>query len=161
MEQISFFGASQKRVSKTKYVWRVKTVLVRESRTRYAERSVSGPQDVVDLLRDDLGSADREYFVVLLLNIKNRLNGIYTVSIGDLNSTSVHPREVFKPAILGSAAAVILAHNHPSGDPEPSSEDVALTQRLVRAGQLLGIEVLDHLVIGENSYVSLKKRGLL
>lgn len=105
---------------------------------------------------------DREHFVVVLVNTKNCLVGVSTISIGTLNSSLVHPRELFKPAILAGAAAVILCHNHPSGDPTPSAEDVALTQRLREAGRLLGIEALDHVILGEaGRYVSLRERGQL
>jgi DNA repair protein RadC len=86
---------------------------------------------------------------------------VETVAVGGLNSSGVEPREVFKSAVRQSAAAVILVHNHPSGDPTPSREDVALTRRLLQAGELLGIEILDHLIIGDNKYVSLKAEQLL
>jgi DNA repair protein RadC len=95
----------------------------------------------------------------LLLDIKNKVIGINTVSIGNLNSSIVHPREVFKPAILSNAASILLAHNHPSGDPEPSREDVAITTRLVEAGKILGIDVIDHLILGDGCYHSLKEAG--
>lgn len=103
---------------------------------------------------------DRENFVVLLLDTKNKVIGINTVSIGTLNSSLVHPREVFKPAILASAAALILAHNHPSGDPKPSREDIEVTKRLIEAGGLLGIQVLDHIIVGDYC-VSLKEQGYI
>ncbi len=111
------------------------------------------------LIGEDL---DREVFGVLLVDIRNRVTAMHVVSIGDLSGTLVHPREVFKCAILGSAAAIIAFHNHPSGDPAPSREDIALTKRLVDAGKLLGIQVLDHLVLGdEGRYFSFKERELL
>ncbi len=94
----------------------------------------------------------------MTLNTKNNITGINVVSIGSLNSSLVHPREVFKAAILGNAAAIILAHNHPSGDPSPSPEDLEITRRLVEAGKILGIEVLDHVIIGDR-WESLKERG--
>ncbi|MDP3793306.1 MAG: JAB domain-containing protein [Candidatus Uhrbacteria bacterium] len=94
--------------------------------------------------------ADRESFAVLMLNAKNRLIGISTISVGSLTSSLVHPREVFKPLILHNAAAVILAHNHPSGDPTPSREDNSITQRLVTLGDMMGIRVIDHIIIGDN-----------
>lgn len=84
-----------------------------------------------------------------------------TISIGSLNSTVVHPREVFKTAVLASAASVILAHNHPSGDPTPSKEDIGLTKKLVEAGEILGIKVLDHIIVGVNQYTSFNRQGLI
>src|SRR4029077_16254310 len=104
------------------------------------------PRGAEPMLRQYIGESDREMFVVALLTIRHRLIGLHTVSVGCLTSSLVHPREVFKPAILSGSAALLVAHNHPSGDPEPSAEDVALTRRLSAAGQLLGIEVLDHVI---------------
>jgi DNA repair protein RadC len=139
--------------------------LVREPGVKLAERpSLSSPSEAAPMLREYIGDADREVFVVAMLTVRHRLIGLHTVSIGSLTSSLVHPREVFKPAILAGSgsAALIVAHNHPSGDPEPSHEDMALTRRLVAAGQILGIEVLDHLVLGEaGRFVSLKERGIL
>jgi DNA repair protein RadC len=109
----------------------------------------------------DLELARREHFVAFLLDVRNRVLARETISVGTLSASLVHPREVFAPAIERRAAAVIVVHNHPSGDPEPSADDLALTRRLVQAGVLVGIEVLDHLVIGHGSYVSLKSRGLM
>lgn len=103
----------------------------------------------------------KEHFVALHLDSKNRLSCLDVVSTGSLNASIVHPREVFKTALLSSAAAVILLHNHPSGDPTPSREDLELTGRLREAGELLGIRVLDHVIVGDGCYVSLADRGLL
>ena len=111
------------------------------------------------LIGEDL---DREVFGVLLVNTRHRVTAMHVVSVGSLDGTLVHPREVFKCAILGSAAAIIVFHNHPSGDPAPSREDIALTKRLVTAGRLLGIPVLDHVVLGDDgAFVSFKERKLL
>lgn len=118
---------------------------------------IDGPESVYRLTRD-LSSHKKEHFVALYLNAKNQVLKRETITIGSLFSNMVHPREVFGPALEVSAAAVVLVHNHPSGDPEPSPEDRALTSRLVAAGQLMGIEVLDHLVIGRKSYVSFEER---
>ena len=95
------------------------------------------------------------------MDTKNRVLSIKTVSIGDLSSSIIHPREVFKDAIVASAASLIVAHNHPSGDPTPSADDVAVTKRLMDAGGILGIDLLDHIVIGDGKFVSLKERGLI
>ena len=104
---------------------------------------------------------DREHFVVLALDTRNRPIGANTVSVGTLSASLVHPREVFKFAILANAAAVILAHNHPSGEVAPSKDDIEMTQRLVKAGEILGIDILDHLVLGGEDFCSLKERGLM
>ena len=137
--------------------------LVREPGVKLAERPrVTTPQEAARVLAQYVGESDREQFVVALLTVRHRLIGLHTVSVGCLTSSLVHPREVFKPALLASAAALVVAHNHPSGDPEPSAEDIALTRRLVSAGTLLGIEVLDHVILGEDGrHVSLKERGLV
>jgi len=117
---------------------------------------ITSPLDVVDLVME-MQFLDKEHFKVITLSTKNHVIGIEEVSIGSLNSSIVHPREVFKRAVEKSAASVILIHNHPSGDPEPSKEDIQVTNRLVKAGEILGIEVLDHIIIGEGRYKSLKE----
>ena len=137
--------------------------LVREPGVKLAERpEMRQPAAAARVLAEYIGEADRELFVIALLTIRYRVLGLHTVSVGCLSSSLVHPREVFKPAILAGSSAVLLAHNHPSGDPEPSAEDLALTRRLAAAGTILGIEVLDHLVLGEEGrFVSLRARGAL
>lgn len=121
---------------------------------------IRGPQDVLAHVRD-LPAARREHFVVLLLNARHEMQRRETISIGSLNASIVHPREVFLPAILHSAASVVLVHNHPSGDPEPSEEDLSITRRLVQVGDLVGIGVLDHVIVGTRGYVSFRDRQLL
>jgi DNA repair protein RadC len=125
-------------------------------------KAIRGPEDVATLpsIRR-LRSAKREHFVVLLLNARHEVEGVETISIGSLNASIVHPREVFIPAVSNSAAAIVLAHNHPSSDPEPSEEDLSITKRLVQAGELLGIAVLDHVIIAGRGIVSLRERQLL
>jgi DNA repair protein RadC len=120
---------------------------------------LTSPDKVAKACVDYLGNYDREHFIVILLNTKARIIGVNTVSIGSLNASIVHPREVFKPAVILGAASVILVHNHPSGDPSPSQEDLEVTKRLADAGRILGITVLDHLIIGDNCYFSFKERG--
>ncbi|MFO8059169.1 MAG: DNA repair protein RadC [Bacillota bacterium] len=120
---------------------------------------VNGPQDVARILVEDMRYLDRECFKIVLLNTRNRVLGIEVVSVGGLDSSVVHPREIFKVCVRRSAAAVILAHNHPSGDPTPSREDIEVTERIVSAGTLMGIDVLDHLIIGDDCYVSLREQG--
>jgi len=117
------------------------------------------PQDTADYLMDRLRFLPKEHFVVLHLDSKNRLIGEEIASVGSLDTAIVHPREIFKTAVKRSAASIICAHNHPSGDPTPSFEDIEVTRRLVEAGRILGVEVLDHVVIGENCYVSIKEKG--
>lgn len=139
---------------------------VRElTRRRYRTTSpvpIRGPDDVAHLPAvKRLVRAKREHFVVLLLNARHEVEGIETVSIGSLNASIVHPREVFKPAVVSSAASVVLVHNHPSGDPEPSEEDLSITKRLVEVGDLLGIGVLDHVLVASRGLVSFRARQLL
>lgn len=144
------------------YVSKVSVSLVREE--LHAERTtISCPDDVfnLDFLRKEFDLADREKFIVLHLNAKNAVISYEVVSIGTLNSSLVHPREVFKAAILSNAGSIILCHNHPSGDTEPSDDDLALTKRLVDAGKFLGIEVLDHVVFAADNFMSLKERGVI
>ncbi|CAM4195132.1 DNA repair protein RadC [Paenibacillus endophyticus] len=120
---------------------------------------VRKPQDAADYVMEDLRYLKKEHFVCLFLNTKNHIIGRETLSVGTLNASLVHPREVFRAAISRSSASIICIHNHPSGDPTPSPEDITLTRRLAEAGQLVGIEVLDHLVIGDGRFVSLKEQG--
>ena len=135
--------------------------------SRGKQRIVSSPEDAAAMMREDMRSLDREEFRVLLLNTKNALIKKCEVSRGSLNASIVEPREVFKDAIAASAASMILVHNHPSGDPTPSSEDIAVTKRLVKAGELLNIAVLDHIILGhrttkhDQDFVSLKELGLM
>ena len=122
---------------------------------------ICDPRDVANLLMEELRDARKEHFIALLLDTKMGVIKNVRVSIGTLDSSLVHPREVFVEAIRASAASIIVAHNHPSGDPTPSAEDRRVTQRLMEAGELVGIEVLDHIVIGDGRWVSLKERGMM
>ncbi len=130
---------------------------------RAAEAAViSTPEDVVAVCGPQLQGLDREHFWTLALNTKNRLLKIIEVSVGSLNASIVHPRELFKDAVRVSAASVVVVHNHPSGDPTPSGADIQLTRRLVKAGDVLGIELLDHVVIGDGGeHASLRDLGLM
>ena len=123
--------------------------------------SIRSPEDAAILVMGEMRHLDREHFWALLLNTKNRVIAREVISIGTLNSSAVHPRELFKAAIRRSAAAVILVHNHPSEDPTPSQQDIDVTKRMMEAGNIVGISVLDHLVIGDNRFVSLKAKGLM
>ena len=122
---------------------------------------IHGPDDVVAFVGSKLRKEQREHFLVLLLNARHEVMAKETVSVGSLNASIVHPREVFKPAVVASAATVVLVHNHPSGDPEPSEEDLAITKRLVQVGELLGVSVLDHVIVASRGVVSLRSRQLL
>jgi len=139
--------------------------LVKESSKIYGvESKISSPSDVRDYIEQvfKLSNQAEEVMVMLVLDIKNNVIGAFEVSRGSLNSSIVHPREVFKRALLLNGASIILAHNHPSGDPTPSREDVDITKRLVEGGNILGITVLDHLIIGDNGrYRSFKEAQLI
>ena len=136
--------------------------LVRDGSQPTENPRVSLPSVAASVLQAYLEGADREHFAVLLLNTQNRAVGIHTVTVGTLDASLVHPREVFKAAILASAASVILCHNHPSGEPTPSAEDLAVTRQLRAVGELLGIEVIDHVILGESPrYYSFLEHGAL
>jgi len=122
--------------------------------------SVKTPEDVAGLVQGRLKGKKKEYFLALLLDTRNQLIKVAEISVGSLDSSIVHPREVFKEAISASAAAVIFVHNHPSEDTEASEDDIRLTKRLAEAGEIVGIDVLDHIIIGGKSYTSLKRDGL-
>ncbi len=121
---------------------------------------VKTPDEVVSLVRGRLKGKKKEHFLALLLDTRNQLIKVSEISVGSLDTSIVHPREVFKEAISASAAAVIFAHNHPSGDPEASEDDIRLTKRLAEAGEIVGIDVLDHIIITDKEYLSLKSKGL-
>ncbi len=125
------------------------------------KRKIRSPADVHDLLYPKLREVKKEKLTVLYLDTKNQVLKEEVVSVGSLNANIVHPREVFKSAVMESSASVILTHNHPSGDPTPSREDIAVTEKLVEGGKILGIDVLDHVIIGDGRYVSLKDEGYI
>lgn len=134
----------------------------RLAKTRLPEaRIIRSPRDAADLLMEELRYLQKEHFVCLFLNTKNHIIAQETLSIGSLNASIVHPREVFRAAIKCSSASLVCAHNHPSGDPTPSPEDIRMTRRLLEAGEIVGIDVLDHIVIGDGKFVSLKEQGLM
>lgn len=122
---------------------------------------IKNPQSVVKAIRASIKDKAKEHFKLILLDTRNKIIGISTISIGTLNASLVHPREIFKEAIIHNSASVVLAHNHPSGDPEPSEEDLTITKRLVKSGKILGIEVIDHIIIGKTNFSSFKERGLI
>lgn len=137
------------------------TEVIREDLPAYiATDRYTSPLQIYEMFRD-LRIESRENFIALHLDGKNRINAIDRISTGSLSQSIVHPREVFKTALISSAAALILIHNHPSGDTQPSSEDITITKRLKECGDLLGINVLDHIIVGDGSYTSFVERGLL
>ena len=125
-----------------------------------ARPSIQSPEDVAELLRYEIGGREQEHLMVVLLDTRNRLLRTVEVYVGSLNTSLIRIGEVFREAVRTNAAAVIVAHNHPSGDPSPSPEDIAVTRALVEAGRLLDIEVLDHLIIGKDRHLSLRQAGL-
>lgn len=121
---------------------------------------INSPADVWELLGSGMRMLDKEFFKAIFLNTKHNIINVCDISVGSLNASIVHPREVFKEAIKNNSNDIILVHNHPSGNPKPSNEDIELTKRLMQAGKIIGIEVVDHIIIGANSFISLKESGL-
>lgn len=135
--------------------------LVKESSSKYPiDSSMSGTEAAKEIARTMLDGLDREHLIVFMLDCKNTIIGVNTVSVGTLSMTVLHPREVFKPAILANASGIIMAHNHPSGDLTPSTDDVASLRRIREAGELLGINVLDSLIVGAFDCRSLREDGV-
>ena len=129
--------------------------------SRREKKKVSSPLDIVDYFMADMCRLKKEHFKIAMLDTKNHIIGTEEISVGNLNSSIVHPREVFKEAIRRSSSSIILVHNHPSGDPTPSREDINITKRLTECGELLGIKVLDHIIIGDMKHISLKEMDVL
>lgn len=123
--------------------------------------TIRSPKDAASYLMADMTSLKQEHFVVLFLNIKNQVLHRQTIFVGSLNASIVHPREIFREAVRRSAASIVCAHNHPSGNPAPSPEDIAVTKRLMEAGSIVGIELLDHLIIGDHQFISLNEKGYM
>lgn len=123
--------------------------------------TVRSPKDAATFLMADMTSLKQENFVVLFMNVKNQVLHRQTIFIGSLNASIVHPREIFREAVKRSAASIICAHNHPSGNPSPSPEDIEVTKRLQEAGKIMGIELLDHVIIGDHQFISLKEKGYM
>ena len=121
---------------------------------------IKNPLDVAALVKSKLAGKKKEYFMTVLLDTRAQVIKICETSVGSLDTSIVHPREVFKEAIAASAASVIFVHNHPSGDVSASEQDIGLTKRLVEAGSIIGIEVLDHIIVADNKHVSMKAKGL-
>lgn len=122
---------------------------------------IKSPSTLIDAIRKLIGDEDREVLLVLALNMKNKIIAVHRCHVGSINASIVHPREVFKSAILNNAASIVMAHNHPSFDPTPSKEDYDVTKRIVEAGHILGIELLDHIIVGNESGISLREKGYI
>ena len=138
--------------------------LVKEESHKYeVETRISCPKDIYEVLTKvcRIQCNTEEVFILITLNIKNIVTGYFEVHRGTINTSLVHPREVFKRALLNNASNIMVAHNHPSGDPNPSKEDIQITERLKEAGNLLGINLIDHIIVGEDKYISLKEKGVL
>ena len=141
---------------------RYRIMLVKEAEDTFTSYPrYQNSRDLFQSFREEFAALDREFFYMITLDSKNRTIGYHTISMGSLSSSVVHPREVFKPAILENSAAVIFLHNHPSGDPAPSREDRECTNRLAQAAKILGIRVLDHVIFGEADYFSFADAGIL
>lgn len=128
----------------------------KEDEQRYTIRS---PEDAANFLMQDMTSLQQEHFVCLFLNVKNQILHRKTIFVGSLNASIVHPREIFREAVKRSAASIICAHNHPSGVPTPSPEDIDVTMRLYEAGKIVGVDLLDHVIIGDHQFISMKEKG--
>jgi len=138
--------------------------VVKENSGRYdVNKKIQSPEDVFEVVQKVIKASEypEENLWMITLDTKNNITGIFTVSTGSLNASIVHPREVFKRAVLQNAASIIICHNHPSGDVTPSQEDISITKRIYDAGKILGIELLDHIIIGDNRYTSLKETRIL
>jgi DNA repair protein RadC len=129
--------------------------------TEIPRPEIRSPIDVHTLISPGLRYEPKEHFKALLLDTKNRVIRTPTISVGSLNASLIHPRELYREAISAASASVIVAHNHPSGDPTPSREDIEVTKRLLEAGKVIGIDLLDHIIIGDGRFISLKERGLM
>jgi DNA repair protein RadC len=138
---------------------RCRVCLIREGESEPVK--IDGPEDIYQLVKDELAKADREMFLSLFLTTENRLIGVETVAVGTLNVTVISPREVFKSAILANANAIVLCHNHPSGSLEPSRNDIRITDALIQAGKIIDIMVYDHLIVSHLGFVSLRESGIV
>ncbi|WFA09518.1 JAB domain-containing protein [Tissierella sp. Yu-01] len=140
----------------------VKVKLCKEGRVLYEPRKISSPNDAVNLCRRFLDDLDREQMIAISLDTKSQPTNVTVVSVGTLNASLCHPREMFKVAILSNANSIIISHNHPSGDTRPSNEDIKITERLAEIGNLMGIPIIDHIIAGEDGgYYSFKEGGIL
>lgn len=154
----SFNGINDAKAAK---ILAVAELSKRISREKVSKIKIASPQTIAALLLEEMRYLKKEVFKIVLLDTKNNVISINNVSIGCLDSTVVHPREVFKDAIKSSSAAIILVHNHPSGEVEPSKDDINITNRIIECGKIIGIKVLDHVIIGDGNYLSFKEKGYI
>lgn len=158
-ELLRFHGISN---AKAAQVLAVKELSKRISSIKAEEKvKINSPLDVSTLLMEEMRWLKKEHFKIILLDVKNKVIEIVNISVGSLNSSIVHPREVFIEAIKKSSASMILVHNHPSGEIEPSKEDINITKRLAETGKVIGIKILDHIIIGDGVYLSFKEQGII
>ncbi|WP_191559540.1 JAB domain-containing protein [Metabacillus idriensis] len=135
---------------------------IREAKEAFAAYKITSPMDAEKLAASYIADEDREVFLVMMLNTKNEVIGLHRAHVGSLNASVVHPREVMKSAILNNAASIIVSHQHPSGDPTPSIEDIEVTKRIAEAGKTLGIQLLDHIIVThKGNHLSLREKGYL
>ncbi len=166
MIQQTLFGAHDNQSNRSKFISIFRITLVKDRRVAFEQCQLINSQQSQPLIKkliESQGQPDREQFCVIMLNSKNEIIGLNIVSTGDLTSAQVHPREVLKPAILSNSAAMILCHNHPSGDLSPSPEDIAITSRIVQASKIMGIEVHEHLIISmhDDRYFNFADHGIM
>ncbi len=164
--QRNLFGAPHICTNRSKFISAFRITLVKDRRIAFEQCQLANSQQAQSLIKkliETQGQPDREQFCVILLNSKNEIIGLNIVSTGNLSSAPVHPREVLKPAILSNSAAMILSHNHPSGDMSPSPEDIAITKVIVQASKIMGIQVHEHLIISmhDNRYYSFADHGII
>ena len=138
-----------------------KIQLVRDGSVPFSQRVCATPSLAVDLFRAYVGDPDREHMVAIFLDSQNRFIGLHTIAVGTVDYCAFNPREVFKAALLCNATSLVLAHNHPAGDPAPSTVDIEITRDLQRAGELLDVVLMDHVVVGQPGYASFMELGLL
>lgn len=135
--------------------------MIKDKSFLFKTRVIKSPSDMYNLTKEFLENADRESFIVVCLNTKNEPINVSTVSTGTLNSSLIHPREVFKVAVLSNANSIICAHNHPSGSIAPSKEDKGITYKIKESGEILGIKLLDHIIVGNDNFYSFKQNNIL
>ncbi|NQX62162.1 DNA repair protein RadC [Paenibacillus qinlingensis] len=135
--------------------------MVKETTLSYRSNVIRKPQDAFEIAKDFIGDEDREHCMLICLDTKNKVNAIQTIGIGSLNAAIVHPREVFKIAILSNSASIIFAHNHPSSDCTPSQEDIKITERIKQAGEIIGIDLCDSIIVSDDNCYSMKEHGFI